>query len=107
MSSPSDHAWNGHPRGACGASPSAISNRWSTLAVPTSAARIGTGISFLPVTAEGLAAAIRRTLALWSDQPGWKRVQSRAMTVDVSWKEPAKEYAALYADLTKSSSARG
>jgi hypothetical protein len=54
------------------------------------------GVSFLPVTEEGLASAIKRTLALWSDQPRWKRVQARAMTVDVSWKEPAREYAALY-----------
>jgi len=71
------------------------------------ASRIGTGVSFLPVTADGLAAAIERTLAMWSDQPRWKRVQSRAMTSDVSWKEPAKQYAELYADVMKSSSARG
>ena len=74
---------------------------------PATASRIGTGVSFLPVTADGLAAAMKRTLALWGDQPRWKRVQSRAMTVDVSWKEPAKQYADLYADLMRSSSARG
>src|SRR5262249_31344394 len=28
MSSPSDHAWKGHPRGLWGGSPSAISGRW-------------------------------------------------------------------------------
>jgi starch synthase len=71
------------------------------------AARTATGISFLPVTEDGLASAIKRTLALWSDQPRWKRVQARAMTVDVSWKEPAREYAALYRELIASSSARG
>jgi starch synthase len=71
------------------------------------AARTATGISFLPVTEDGLASAIRRTLALWSDQPKWKRVQARAMTVDVSWKEPAREYAALFRELTTSSSVRG
>jgi starch synthase len=67
------------------------------------AARTATGISFLPVTEDGLASAIKRTLALWSDQPRWKRVQARAMTVDVSWKEPAREYAALYREITQSS----
>jgi len=67
------------------------------------ATRTATGVSFLPVTEEGLASAIKRTLALWSDQPRWKRVQARAMTVDVSWKEPAREYAALYREITQSS----
>jgi len=66
------------------------------------AARTATGVSFLPVTEDGLASAVKRTLALWSDQPRWKRVQSRAMTVDVSWKEPAREYAALYKELDAS-----
>jgi starch synthase len=66
-----------------------------------------TGLSFLPVTQEGLAMAIARTLALWSDQPRWKRVQARAMAVDVSWKAPAREYAALFEGLIASSAARG
>ena len=65
------------------------------------ASRNATGISFLPVDEDGLAAAIRRTIALWSDQPQWKRVQARAMTVDVSWKAPAKQYAELYREVAK------
>jgi starch synthase len=71
------------------------------------ASRTATGISFLPVTDDGLASAIKRTLALWGDQPRWKRVQARAMTVDVSWKDPARQYAALYRGLMQSSSAPG
>jgi starch synthase len=66
-----------------------------------------TGVSFLPVTQDGLAMAITRTLALWSDQPRWKRVQARAMTADVSWKAPAREYADLYGEVSASSAARG
>jgi starch synthase len=68
------------------------------------AARIATGVSFLPVTAEGLASAIGRTLDLWGDQPAWKRVQATAMSVDVSWKEPAREYAALFREVIGSPS---
>ena len=71
------------------------------------AARTATGISFLPVTKDALASAIERTLALWGDQPAWKRVQAAAMSVDVSWKEPAREYAALFRELTRPSAARG
>ena len=70
------------------------------------ASRTATGVSFLPVTEDGLGSAIRRTLAMWGDQPRWKRIQSRAMTVDVSWRKPAREYAALYRDVTQSSAAR-
>jgi starch synthase len=51
--------------------------------------------------------AITRALALWSDQPRWKRVQARAMTADVSWKAPAREYADLYGEVIASSAARG
>jgi starch synthase len=64
------------------------------------AARTATGVSFLPVTSEGLAQAVRRTLALWQDAAAWKRVQASAMKADVSWREPARDYAALFRAVT-------
>ena len=39
-----------------------------------------------------------RTLALWKDPVRWRRLQARAMATDVSWRQPAKQYARLYRD---------
>ena len=60
------------------------------------AAGVATGVQFLPVTAEGLAGALRRTAALWADQAAWTRLQRNGMRADVGWAGPAAEYAALY-----------
>ncbi len=62
-------------------------------------AGVGTGVQFAPPTVEMLDAAIRRTAALWRDQPVWKGMQKRAMKTDVSWTHPARQYAKLYRDL--------
>jgi starch synthase len=59
----------------------------------------GTGVQFAPVTRDALTTAIERTLALWRDRAVWRRLQSRAMAVDVGWSRPAKHYAALYRGL--------
>ncbi|MFO1306509.1 MAG: glycogen synthase GlgA [Burkholderiales bacterium] len=59
-----------------------------------------TGISFTPVDTRGLADAIARTVALWSAPAKWKRIQARAMEVDVSWKASAKRYAELFRALS-------
>lgn len=63
------------------------------------AANAGTGVQFAPVTREALLAAIERTLALWRNRPAWRRLQARAMAVDVGWSGPARHYAALYREL--------
>ncbi|RFB74994.1 glycogen synthase GlgA [Methylovirgula sp. 4M-Z18] len=60
---------------------------------------VGTGVQFAPPTVEMLDAAIRRTAALWRDQTVWKGMQRRAMKTDVSWTNPARQYAKLYRDL--------
>jgi starch synthase len=67
----------------------------------TIAAGAATGIQFGPVTSENLAGAIRRTNALFHNKPAWQRLQKNAMTVDVSWRCPARHYAALYRQVAK------
>jgi starch synthase len=51
------------------------------------------------VTAEGLAAALRKTRALFSDRTTWRNLQLNGMTTDVSWLHPAEDYAKLYREL--------
>ena len=66
------------------------------------AAGSGTGMQFGPVTVEALQSAIGRTAGLWRDRPAWQGLQRRAMATDVSWRRPAKRYAALYRELAAS-----
>ena len=47
-----------------------------------------------------LETAIRRTARLHRDPPVWRRLQANGMATDVSWREPARRYAELYAGLT-------
>jgi starch synthase len=58
-----------------------------------------TGITFAPVAREALAAALRRTMALWCERETWRLLQRNGMRADVSWSEPARRYAGIYADL--------
>ena len=58
-----------------------------------------TGVQFAPVTGDELELAVRRTFALWKTRARWRKVQSRAMATDVSWRHPAREYAQLYRDI--------
>jgi starch synthase len=41
-------------------------------------------------------AAILRTLAIYRDPPAWRRMQANGMASDVSWRDPARRYAALF-----------
>jgi starch synthase len=58
-----------------------------------------TGFTFGPVTAEALAGALHRANVLWRDQPAWRRLQHNGMSTDVSWRNRASRYAALYQDV--------
>ncbi|KKB80456.1 glycogen synthase [Devosia soli] len=62
-------------------------------------AEVATGVQFAPPTAEALADAVRRTLALYADDKSWKKMQRRGMKSDVSWESSAARYAQLYASL--------
>jgi starch synthase len=64
------------------------------------AAEVATGIVFDPDSAQGLAAAIRKTTRLYGDDKLWKKMQRRGMKSDVSWETSAARYADLYATLT-------
>jgi starch synthase len=60
------------------------------------AAGAATGVVFSPVTADALATAIRRAALLHADGTAWRRLQLNGMATDVSWRGPARQYAALY-----------
>lgn len=62
-------------------------------------AGVATGIQFAPVDELMLAAAIRRTAALWQDKDAWRTLQQNGMTAGVGWQGPAAHYAALYRTL--------
>lgn len=63
------------------------------------AGEVATGIQFWPVSSQSLAAAVRRAGTLFHDKPVWQRLQKNGMNVDVSWRNPARQYAGLYRKL--------
>jgi starch synthase len=58
-----------------------------------------TGVQFAPPTAAMLEVALRRTVALYRAPAIWRTLQENGMAADVSWRGPARLYAALYRDL--------
>ena len=60
------------------------------------AAGVATGVQFGSVTPELLEAAILRTVELHHDPAAWRRMQANGMATDVSWRDPARRYAALF-----------
>lgn len=62
---------------------------------------VATGIQFWPVSSESLAGAISRAKTLFQNKPVWQRMQKNAMNVDVSWRNPARQYAGLYRKLAR------
>jgi starch synthase len=60
------------------------------------AAGVATGVQFTPAVPEVLEVAIVRTAALYRDKPTWRRMQQNGMATDVSWRDPARRYAALF-----------
>lgn len=59
----------------------------------------GTGFVFAPVEVGALVRAIDRSLALFRAPHLWHKVQQAAMSRDVGWAAPAREYDALYGGL--------
>lgn len=68
------------------------------------AAGVATGLQFAPVSLEMLELAIRRAVQLYRDPDVWQGMQRSGMAADVSWRLPAKHYAALYRDLAAATS---
>ena len=58
-----------------------------------------TGFKFGPVTSDNLAGALRKANAAFSDKQAWRRLQHTGMSTDVSWRNRASQYAALYRDV--------
>jgi starch synthase len=65
----------------------------------TLADNIATGVQFAPVTSAALAAALLRAHLLFHDKPVWQKLQTTGMSVDVSWRTPARQYAELYREV--------
>jgi starch synthase len=62
------------------------------------AAGVATGLQMMPGDAAQLAAAITRAASLYRDVPVWRQIQRNGMACDVSWRQPARLYAALFRD---------
>ncbi|MHC2336428.1 glycogen synthase GlgA [Bradyrhizobium sp. USDA 4454] len=58
-----------------------------------------TGVKFAPVTSEALAHGLRTANLLFNDKVTWRRLQQAGMATDVSWRNRAGHYAALYREL--------
>ena len=58
-----------------------------------------TGFKFAPVTVESLAGAVRRAANSFHDKQVWRRLQLNGMSTDVSWRNRASCYAALYREV--------
>ena len=57
---------------------------------------LATGIQFAEPSAAALQQAIDRALALYAQQPVWKRIITQGMRQDFSWRNSARQYLALY-----------
>jgi starch synthase len=60
---------------------------------------VATGIQFAPDSVPALEAAISHAIALHRDPPAWRRIQANGMACDVSWTDPAHQYARLFRKL--------
>lgn len=56
---------------------------------------VATGVQFAPDSLNALQGALSRTATLFADRAGWARIQANAMATDVSWHDPARQYATL------------
>lgn len=60
-----------------------------------------TGFVFREPQAEALGAALARAIDAWRDPARWRRMQREAMARDFGWTQPARRYAALYAQIMR------
>ena len=63
------------------------------------AAGVATGVQFSPTSGEALSYALSRAFELFHDRPAMRRLRLNGMRADVSWRGPARRYAALYRSL--------
>jgi starch synthase len=67
-------------------------------------AGVATGIQFYPPTSSAFRYALGRALAFFRDPATMRRLRLNGMRADVSWRSPAKRYAALYRTLAAKAS---
>jgi starch synthase len=67
-------------------------------------AGVATGIQFYPPTPSAFRDALAHALAFYRDPPTMRRLRLNGMRADVSWRGPAKRYAALYRGLAAKAS---
>ena len=63
------------------------------------AAGVATGVQFSPTSVEALSYALSRAFELFHDGATMRRMRLNGMRADVSWRGPARRYAALYRSL--------
>ena len=64
--------------------------------VAATAAGVATGVQFYPPSVDALSYALDRALEISRDPAMTRRLRVNGMQTDVSWRGPAKHYAALY-----------
>jgi starch synthase len=64
-------------------------------------AGVATGVQFAPPDAPALSYALERALAFYRDVATMRRIRLNGMRADVSWRGPAKRYAAIYHALAR------
>jgi starch synthase len=62
-------------------------------------AGVATGIQFYPPEASALSQALRQAFAIHREPGTMRRLRLNGMHADVSWRGPARRYAALYREL--------
>jgi starch synthase len=65
------------------------------------AAGVATGVQFYPPSIESLTYALNRAFDISHDPAVLRRLRLNGMRSDVSWRGPAKRYAALYRDIVR------
>ncbi|XEC92880.1 glycogen synthase GlgA [Paenibacillus tarimensis] len=68
---------------------------------------IGNGFTFKDYSAEELLNVIGKALALYRNEPLWKRIVDNGSKEDYGWSRPAKRYDNLYRDLVSSGEENG
>ena len=65
------------------------------------AAGVATGVQFSPLSVDALTYALDRALAIYRDPTARRRMRLNGMRADVSWRGPARRYAALYRSISR------
>ena len=62
---------------------------------------VATGLQFSPLSVDALTYAVDRALAIYREPAMMRRIRLNGMRADVSWRGPARRYAALYRSISR------